>query len=153
MDTKEHECGFSVGALRRGARSGFFQEDDPRQRNGSFALRQLFWVGGVPCNEVVSSKFIQRASTRREIQGDRSFTFKGCEMLASTGYFRNVSDPDFVARRIEFVAQAKGENFIATVEEKLSIVLALLVGCVCPHEVSERVIAPNCVVWHGGKMT
>lgn len=151
MDTNTHEWQ-TAETRRRGERSGFLQKDDPGQRNGAFALRQLIRFAGISSDPVVSSKLIQGASTRREIQRDRLFAFEGCKVFATASYFGSVSDPDFVSDWIEFVAQAKRQDFITAVEKKVSIILTLLVRCVRSEEISEGVVASDCVVWHGGKM-
>lgn len=132
--------------------SSLLQEDDSGQWNGAFALRQLFRFASISLDQVVSSKLIEGASTRREIQRDRLLALEGCKMFAATGYFSSITNPNFVSDRIEFIAQAKSEDLITAIEEKVSIILTLLVRCVCSDEISEGVVASECVVWHGDKM-
>lgn len=137
---------------RRGAEVNFLEKHDARKRHRTFAFGQFRWVRGVVDDPVVTLELVEAAALWRIIERDGVLVFALGEAFAPERHRRGVSDPHLAQFRIEFVAQAEGDDFVAPVKDKELVVLAASwgIGVVRRHDLRERIAPANSKVGHGG---
>ena len=140
----------SSRAVSRQARFKDLQEHNSGQWDWPFPLREFIWVFGVAGDEAISFVGVQGAALLGVVQGQRLFTFKGCEPSAPLRDGRIAADPDFGWLRIEFVSEAKSQDFVALIKKVVDVVISLRVGVVSAEQLRKRVVTTQFWIRHGG---
>src|SRR5262245_41216870 len=119
-----------VATLSRAAVFDAFDEYDSGKPNGPFAPGELLRAVGVASDKAVSLKRVQRPAPFGVVEGQRLFVFQCRKTFAPFGYLRVVSDPNFAWLGVEFVPEAQGKDFVAFVEQIVSVGITLWIGAI-----------------------
>jgi hypothetical protein len=144
------ERNFLPGGLSRGrGEAGWLEKHDPRERPILSTFPELSRIGGVASDQVVPLELIESPSPRAKKKRDGRFRLALRKPLAPKRRRRIIPDPDFASFRVILVAQAEGDDFIASVEDGEAVALAL--GWICvvgADDLREGVVIANFVIRH-----